>query len=164
MVYESTSPSAVAAPRTHAGPRRPGVLAALIFCLLLAVAACYASPPQAPSQLAVSGSVQRKAATAAEAKLDSRLLAAVDRLRAGASPFSVRDALERDAERRVLVDIRADVTPVLLDAIEAGGGAVVSQFPQYDAIRAWAPVEAMFPLAERDDVRGIRPADRAVTR
>ena len=126
--------------------------------------ACEAAPPQAPSQIELSGSVPRKAATAAEAKLDSRLLAAVDRLRAGASRFSVRDALEVDAEGRVLVDIVAEVTTDLLDAIEARGGAVVSQFPQYDAIRAWAPVEAMLPLAERDEVRGIRPADRAVTR
>ena len=147
-----------------AGPRHPGTLCDLVVCLALAVTACEAAAPQAPSQLALSGQVPRKAATAAEAKLDSRLLAAVDRLRAGASPFSVRDALELDAERRVLVDIRADVTPGLLDAIEAGGGAVVSQFPRYDAIRAWAPVAAMIPLAERDDVRGIRPADRAVTR
>jgi hypothetical protein len=133
-------------------------------CLCFAVTACEAASPQAPSQIELSGPVPRKAATPAEAKLDSRLLAAVDCLRAGESPFPVRDALERDAERRVLVDIRAEVTPGLLDAIEAAGGVVVSHFARYDAIRAWAPVAAFIPLAERDDVRGIRPADRAVTR
>lgn len=123
-----------------------------------------AALPAAPPQLSLSGSVPRKAATPAEAKLDSRLLAAVDRLRIRAAPFSSRDALEVDGEQRVLVDMRAEVTPESLDAIEAGGGVVVSQFPRYEAIRARVPVEALIPLAERDDVKGIRPADRAITR
>ena len=164
MAHKSTSPTPVAVLRTHAGPQRPRSLLALVSCFLLAVTACEAAAPQGPSQLELSGPVPRKAATPAEAKLDSRLLAAVDRLRAGESPFPVRDGLERDAERRVLVDMRAEVTPGLLDAIEAAGGGVVNHFARYDAIRAWAPVAAFIPLAERDDVRGIRPADRAVTR
>ena len=136
------------------------------MCVSAIVAGCEASTPLAasPLQRPASGSVYRKAATPAEAKLDSRLLAAVDRLRAGAAPFSARDALEVDARQRVLVDMRAEVTPELLEAIEAGGGVVVSQFSQYNAIRAWTPIEALIPLAERNDVRGIRPADRAVTR
>ena len=117
-----------------------------------------------PSQRAVSGSVPRKAVTTAEAKLDSRLLAAVDRRGAGATPFAARDGLEVDVEQRVLVDMTAAVTPGLIGAIEAGGGVVVSQFPRYGAIRARTLVEALIPLAERNDVRGIRPADRAVTR
>ena len=147
-----------------AGPRRLGALSAGVLCLSLAVTACEAASPEAPSQLAVTGQVPRKAATPAEAKLDSRLLAAVDRLQAGEPPFSIRDALELDAERRILVDITADVSAELLGAIETTGGVVVSHFKRYDAIRAWAPVEAFIPLAERDDVRGIRPADRAATR
>ncbi len=155
---------AVALPPAPAGPRRQATLVAGALCFLLAVAACEAAPPQSPSQLAFSGTVPRKAATPAEAKLNSRLLAAVDRMRAGVSPFSVRDGLDLDAEQRVLVDITAEVTPELLDAIAARGGVVVSHFARYDAIRAWTPIEAMIPLAERDDVRGIRPADHPVTR
>ena len=163
-MHDLRTPSAAVVPWPHPGPRRDRTLAALVVCLCLAVTACEAASPRAPSQIELSGPVPRKAATAAEAKLDSRLLAAVDRLRAGESRFPVRDGLERDAERRVLVDIRAEVTPGLLDAIEAAGGGVVSHFARYDAIRAWAPVAAFIPLAERDDVRGIRPADRPVTR
>ena len=143
------------------------VLRAVTVCVSAIVAGCDASMPLAASALQrrpASGAVYRKAATPAEAKLDSRLLAAVDRLRAGAPPFSVRDALQVDARQRVLVDMRADVTPELLEIIEAGGDIVVSQFPQYNAIRAWTPIEALIPLAERNHVRGIRPADRAVTR
>ena len=126
--------------------------------------ACEAAPPSAPSQLSLAGSVPRKAATEAEAKLDSRLLAAIDRLRGSITTFSVRDVLDVDAEERVLVDITAEVTPALLDKIRTGGGVVVNQFPRYDAIRAWVPVETLIPLAKRDEVRRIRPADRAVTR
>ena len=164
MVHDLTNPSGAAVPRGHAGPPGPAVLAALVACLCLAVTACEAATFQTPSRIELSGPVPRKAATAAEGKLDSRLLAAVDRLRTGESPFSVRDGLELDAERRVLVDIRADVTPDLLAAIETAGGVIVNHFARYDAIRAWAPVDAFIPLAERDDVHFIRPADRAVTR
>lgn len=163
-MHDPRTPSAAVVSWPPAGPRRDATLSALVVCLCFAVTACEAAAPQAPSQLELSGPVPRKAATPAEAKLDSRLLAAVDRLRAGESASPARDALERDAGRRVLVDIRAEVTPGLLDAIEAVGGGVVSHFARYDAIRAWAPVAAFIPLAERDDVRGIRPADRPVTR
>ena len=117
-------------PRPSARPL--AVLGAVTGCVLAIVAGCEASTPLAASPLRrqASGSVYRKAATPAEAKLDSRLLAAVDRLRAGAAPFSARDALEVDARQRVLVDMRAEVTPDLLTAIEAVGGVIVSQFPQ----------------------------------
>ena len=153
--------------RARAGPSARAVAAFGVVVGAWFVAAAWgAATPYAtsPAQLSVSGPVSRKAATAAEAKLDSRLLAAVDRLRAGDAPLSVRDAIEVDAEQRILVDMRAEVTPDLLTAIEAGGGAVVSRFPRYDAVRAWTPVAALAALAERDDVRGIRPADRAATR
>lgn len=154
--------------RTAGGrfPRRLVACGAVTVCLSVAAAGCDPSPAVAasPSQRSVSGSVPRKAATTAEAKLDSRLLAAVDRYRAGEVPFAARDGLEVDVEQRVLVDMTAEVTPALLGAIEGAGGVVVSRFPRYRAIRARTPVGALIPLAERDDVRGIRPADRAVTR
>ena len=130
---------------TAGGPyaRRLVACGAVAVCISAVAAGCDASTPLAasPSQR----SVARKAATPAEAKLDSRLLAAVDRLRAGAAPFSARDALEVDAEQRVLVDMRAAVTPDLLDAIGAGGGVVVSRFPRYDAIRAWGAGRGVDP-------------------
>ena len=138
------------------------IISLAVGSALLPLTACDAPMPQAPSHLL--GSAQRKAMTAAEAKLDSRLLAAVDRLRTGSDAFEIREALERDTHQRVLVDITGEVTPGLLDAIGAGGGTVLSKFPRYNAVRAWAPIEALLPLAELDDVRGIRPADRAVTR
>ena len=119
---------AVREPR-HRRPRpsaRPlAVLGAVTVCVSAMVAGCQASTPLAASALQrpVSGSVYRKAATPTEAKLDSRLLAAVDRLRAGLAPFSARDGLDIDAEQRVFVDMRAEVTPDLLAAIEAGGAS-----------------------------------------
>jgi hypothetical protein len=63
----------------------------------------------------------------------------------------------------VLVDLTATVTPALLDQIEAAGGIIVSQFPQYDAIRARLPLNRLLTVAELTAVKSIRPADEAIT-
>ena len=44
--------------------------------------------------------------------------------------------LDKDDQGRVLVDIKADVTDTLLQYIGTLGGKVISDFPQYQAIRA----------------------------
>ncbi len=61
---------------------------------------------------------------------------------------------------RVLVDIRADVTPAVLARIRALGGTVVNSVPRYRAIRARLPLAGLEPLAERADVQWIRAADQ----
>ncbi len=68
-----------------------------------------------------------------------------------------------DAER-VMVDIRADVTPTVLKRIRDLGGTVSSSVPKYQAIRAQLPPRAVVMLAALDEIRTIRPADEARTR
>ena len=64
----------------------------------------------------------------------------------------------------MLVDIRADVTPAVLERIQALGGTVLHSVPKYRAIRARLLLAAVEPLATLDAVQTIRPADRAHTR
>ena len=72
-------------------------------------------------------------------------------------------APSEDAPGRVLVDLRADVTPEVLARIEELGGTVVNSVDKYRAIRAWLPLDRMEVLAALDDVQWIRVADQAIT-
>ena len=69
-----------------------------------------------------------------------------------------------DETGRLLIDIRAEVAAGLIDAIEAGGGDVISQNPRYDAIRALLPLDSIVALAERTEIRTIRHAEMPFTR
>ena len=73
------------------------------------------------------------------------------------------DAREQNGAGRVLVDLRADVTPAVLARIEELGGEVVNSVGKYRAIRAWLPLDSMEVLAALDEVQWIRVADRAMT-
>ena len=68
-----------------------------------------------------------------------------------------------DGAKRVLVDIKADVTPAVLARIEELGGEVVNSVRKYRAIRAWLPLDTVEVLATLDEVQRIRVADRAIT-
>jgi hypothetical protein len=98
-------------------------------------------------------------------KLDSALRAAVDRLKGRPAEFPPRRGagVDVDADGKALVDIQAKVTPDLTAAITAAGGVVISQFPEYESIRARVPLSKLESLAEHPDVRSIRTADRPIT-
>ena len=68
------------------------------------------------------------------------------------------------ADEMVTVDIRADVTPAVLERIRALGGTVINSVGRYRAIRARLPLAAVEPLAELDAIQSIRSADQAITR
>ena len=68
-----------------------------------------------------------------------------------------------DGAKRVLLDIKADVTPAVLARIEELGGEVVNSVRKYRAIRAWLPLDAVEVLATLDEVQRISVADRAIT-
>ncbi|MYD97727.1 MAG: hypothetical protein F4X98_10120 [Gammaproteobacteria bacterium] len=72
-------------------------------------------------------------------------------------------APSQDGPLRVLVDLRADVTPELLARIEDLGGEVVNSVGKYRAIRAWMPLDNMETIAALDQVQWIRVADQAIT-
>ena len=62
----------------------------------------------------------------------------------------------------VTVDIRADVTPAVLERIRALGVTVVNSVPRYQSIRARLPLTALEPLASLEAVQFIRPADQPI--
>ena len=68
------------------------------------------------------------------------------------------------ADELVVVDIRADVTSLVLARIRSLGGTVINSVPKYRAIRARLPLSAVETIATLDAVKSIRHADEAVTR
>ena len=94
--------------------------------------------------------------TPAQRKIGSLLLDA------SRDPAVLR-VLDLDDAGRVLVDIAAEVSEVLLDRITELGGAVVDSVERYRAVRARLPVEALEALAAEDAVSRIEPADVAVS-
>ena len=68
------------------------------------------------------------------------------------------------ADRMVTVDLRAEVTPEVLERIRELGGTVLNSFERYRAIRAELPLSEVEALAAHEAVRSIRTADKAVTR
>ncbi len=121
-----------------------------------------------PGALKQMAALEREKAgrTAVQQKIDSQLLYA-DLMRRGV-PIAdgvptQRVDLDRDAQGRVLVDIRADVTDELLRQIQSLGGNVINSFPQYHALRAGIPLAGIEDLAARADVKFVEPAARAMT-
>ena len=111
---------------------------------------------------------QKARRTPAQRKVSSQLLdarrAQVREPATTAEPDH-RQTMEAGAmDERVMVDIRADVTPAVLRRIRALGGTVINNVPKYRAIRAELPLAAVVRLAALSAVQSIRPADEAVTR
>ena len=92
--------------------------------------------------------------------------AGISRLRAADLDIqNQREATDGDAKNeRVMVDIRAEVTPAVLARIRDLGGTVITSVPKYEAIRAEIPLRAVEMLAALNAIRTIRPADEARTR
>ena len=105
--------------------------------------------------------------TEAQQKVSSHLLQA-QRIQRGqpiADGVVLRQSpVDVEAGGTVTVDVKADVTPEVLEQIDALGGSVVNSVPQYGAIRAELPLAAVEALAELDAVQSIHPADLAFTK
>ena len=101
--------------------------------------------------------------TPAQRKISSRLIHAATIRRGEPVVGSVRANVVLDREGRTEVDLRADVTPEVLAAIVAVGGAVVNSQPAYRTIRASIPLTQIETIASLPDVSSIRPADRMMT-
>ena len=110
---------------------------------------------------------EKAARTPAERKLSSHLLHA-DRMRRGVpiAPgiAALRTFVEIAPDGTTLVDIRADVTPSLLQRIADLGGTVIYSSAHLRSVRAGLPIGQLRSLAELAAVDAISPADRAITR
>ena len=108
---------------------------------------------------------EKASRSAAQQKIDSRLLLPMKRRQGDTLFLSVpelRTAVEIDRQGMVLIDIRAEVTDDLLAFIQQLRGSVVNRVPRYDSIRARLPIDQLETLAQRKDIRFIRPAERAM--
>ena len=145
--------------------RRPRLLscevlgAAAVLLLVGSVCVPSAQPPPgdplpATTARQIEALLARKAQrTPAQRKVSSQLL---DAWQAGRAQLGGTEL--------VTVDIRAEVTPAVLERIQTLGGTVLNSVPKYRAVRARLPLAAVEPLATLDAVQSIRPADRAQTR
>ena len=103
--------------------------------------------------------------TPSQRKVSSQLLDTGRETSARAATAPRKESTEPHTSKGlVTVDIRADVTPVVLARIRSLGGIVVSSVPKYRAVRARLPLDALEPLALLEAVRFIRPAEQPVTR
>lgn len=140
------------------------------FCGVLLLLACSGSaeprsqapPEQGGARPPTIDGAQR---TAAQEKISSRLLDAIERRRGGpgAVESTLRSSVVVDADGATLVDIDAEVTEGLVGEIEARDGTVVSSFPQFRSIRARIPLGELESIAELSDVRFIEVAEEPIT-
>ena len=115
-------------------------------------------------QSLLSAKVRR---TPAQRKVSSQLLDARRKPRPKPTATGLASLQETDPEakeERVMVDIRAAVTPAVLTRIRELGGTVINSVPKYQAIRAQVPLRTVEMLAALDEIRTIRPAAEARTR
>ena len=158
-------------PWTAAGPFR-GLLAVVMAIPLLAGPVGAQQPPaQVGVELPAKAMRQietlleaKEQRTPAQRKVISQLLDAA-RQQSEPSVSARQQAAETDPvadPEPVTVDIRADVTPDVLERIRALGGTVVNSIPRYQSIRARLPLAALEPLATLEAVQFIRPADQPI--
>ena len=107
---------------------------------------------------------EKRARTPAERKLDTALLYAYRRSRSEAMVAGL-PPLTRVADRAnvqsgmVVVDVQAEVTEDLRQAVADLGGSVVSAYPAFGSLRARVPVHRLVELAERPEIRFIGPEE-----
>ena len=120
-----------------------------------------------PTQRTVNSQFLDEQRTPTQRTVNSQLLDALrtplrEPTAAGTALLQATDPYAKD--ERVMVDIRAAVTPAVLKRIRDLGGTVITSVSKYEAIRAELPLRSMEMLAALDAIRTIRPADEAVTR
>jgi hypothetical protein len=141
--------------------------AAAAMCALGAIigpACASAASPVAPQERVMPP--DKTARTAAQQKINSRLLVEIERRR-GNVPSGTLPApdpgIKIDEKGRALVDVRVDVTPAIRKTIVDLGSTIVSESVEYHSIVAWIPLLKLEKLAEDPAVRAIVPPSGAVT-
>jgi uncharacterized repeat protein (TIGR01451 family) len=144
-----------------------------VLCLLAALPAAVAEAqdrlaPQALRQMQAL-LAEKASRTPVQRRIDSQLLAA-SRVRQGREVArgipdlpSIWDRVLLLPGDIVLVDIRATVTPVLLEGLRRQGARIESAHAEYDAVRARIPLARVETVAALDGVAFVEPAHLAVT-
>lgn len=139
-------------------------------CTMMAVIApaVHADEQISPAAAAQIGAlmVEKNSRTTAQRKMDSQLVYFARQKQKGlllsGAPL-METSVKEDADSRVKIDLKAAVTPALLDFITQSGGDVISAVAAFDSIRASVPVTLIEILAARPDVRFVEPAAEGMT-
>jgi uncharacterized repeat protein (TIGR01451 family) len=138
---------------------------AAMVCLLVAAASPRAWAVEGISSNAlhqIESLIEEKSTRSpAQRKLDSQLIHAIRQaqgLPMAPGVATLRTNVMPDASGRVEVDLKAVVSPELLDAIQQLGGVIVNSAPNFGAIRARIPVGKIEDAAALPAVRSIRRA------
>jgi uncharacterized repeat protein (TIGR01451 family) len=109
---------------------------------------------------------EKESRTPEQKKIDSQLLYKLKQKRGERIAPGVENlgaGVREAADGSVLLDIRAKVSPEVLEAIRQAGGEVISAHEQFDAIRAKLPLDALETIAGLDEIKFIRPAEEPMT-
>mgnify|MGYP000703519270 CR=1 FL=1 len=74
-----------------------------------------------------------------------------------------RTGVKLDGAGMTLVDIKATVTPAVLEHVRHHGGIILFSSKRFNAIRARIPLDAVETIAAHADIDFVRPAGRAIT-
>ena len=124
-----------------------------------------ALPAQALAQMQALAA-EKRARTPAQRKIDSQLLFASRMARgqavaAGLAGLGTDVRTERDG--RVVVEVRASVTPALLARLRTLGADVLASHPAYDDVRLLVGFDQLEAIAALPEVRHIAPKAQAIT-
>ena len=142
------------------------LVSAVVATALVAACTTATTATSVPNQGAASEPSEKEMRTAAQQKLDSQLLYEIYRKRGQAREKNVPAGATRvriDAKGRALVDIRALVTPALIEKVKKAGATIVSTSTAYHSIIAHVPLLQLERLAGESAVRAISPAADATT-
>lgn len=109
---------------------------------------------------------EKESRTPAQKKIDSQILYAIYQMRGEAEAKGVPTepiVLRRDAKKRVLVDIRSEVTRKLTLLLKKTGSKVVSVSNNDHSVIAYVPLNQVERIAELKEVRFISQPAEAVT-
>lgn len=141
--------------------------AGALLMLLSGIRLAAADEISAATRAQIDSLLAEKAArTPAERKMDSQLVYFAKQARSqpiSSTVTTLQTDVQAGGDNRVLVDVKATVSPELLGFIAQAGGVVINSFASMGAIRASVPAEAFAALAARDDVRFVEPAALATT-
>jgi hypothetical protein len=125
--------------------------------------------PEAAVQKIQAILAEKAARTPVERKLATSLLMASRESRGQAMVQGlppVRRTADRagvDRKGMVVVDIRAEITDDLVQAIARAGGAVLGSWPQFDSLRAQVPIREVHTIAALPEVRHVGPREGFLT-
>jgi hypothetical protein len=110
---------------------------------------------------------EKDSRTPAQQKIDSQLIYANimrtgQSIAAGVQTLEVGVTIDRDG--RTVVDISAVINDQLLAQLKKSRADVLVSMPQYNSLRALAPLDQLETIAELPEVRFIQPKQEAVNR